>query len=550
MAGANSNINLVGLDFDTIKTNLRTFLQSQDTFKDYNFEGSSLSVLLDVLSYNTMYNSFYLNMVANEMFLDTAIQRPSVVSHAKLLNYTPKSSTCPRAYIDIIVSNVTDTSLTLPAYTNFSSEPVGPTQSNYSFVTADSTTVNTNLNTNTATFSNIEIKQGIPVTYSFTVDSTSNPRFVFELPDSSIDTNTIKVTVKKSQFNSSSAIYNLAANYLLLDNNSEVYFLNETLNGNYEISFGEGIIGKKLSDGNIVKVTYLITQGKDSEGANNFSLMHTVHGFTTFVINGKHAASQGGIKETIDSIKYQAPKSYSAQNRAVTKDDYITLIQQNKIDLTFDAVNVWGGQENIPPVYGQTFICLKPSGALTLTDLQKQLILQDVIKPISMMTVEPKIVDPDYTFIKVDINVLYDPTKTTLSAYELEDQIKMSVRTFSDMTLNTFNATFNTHMLYMAIQNTDAAIITSEYEMKLQKKFYPNLTTTTTYKFYFGVPLEKGMFQSGIGSSPSVSYRDPYNLSNTLQGIYVEELPSSTGGVETFSIINPGFNYQIGRAHV
>ena len=165
MAGANSQMSLVGLDFDTIKNNLKTYLKSQDTFKDYNFDGSGLSILLDVLAYNTQYNAFYLNMTANEMFLDTALQRSSVVSHAKLLNYTPKSVTAPIAYINLVVTNVTDTSLTLPSYANFLSEPVGERRITYNFITTDSTTVNTDLNTNTATFNNIQIKQGIIVNY-------------------------------------------------------------------------------------------------------------------------------------------------------------------------------------------------------------------------------------------------------------------------------------------------------------------------------------------------------------------------------------------------
>ena len=368
MAAANSNIQLAGLDFNTIKSNFITYLQSQDTFKDYNFEGSGLSVLLDVMSYNTQYNAFYLNMVANEMFLDTALQRNSVVSHAKLLNYTPKSSIAPTAYVDVVVTGTNVSSLTLPAHTNFLSESVDGI--NYNFVTVDSTTIN--ISANTGTFTGVELKQGLPVTYSYSVDGTSNPTYSFELPDSSIDTTTILVKVQESLSNTYYNIYNVADNYLTLNSTSQVYFLQESLTGNYQIYFGDGLLGKKLSDGNIVTISYITTQGSAAAGANNFVLMDSLSGFTTVVVNGNTPASKGGSKETIDSIKYQAPKTYASQGRAVTTEDYITQIQQNKLGISFDAVNVWGGEENDPIVYGQIFVCLKPSNAYSLTTTQKQ----------------------------------------------------------------------------------------------------------------------------------------------------------------------------------
>lgn len=326
MAGANSQINLVGLDFDTIKTNLKTFLKSQDTFKDYNFEGSGMSILLDVLAYNTQYNSFYLNMVANETFLDTALQRSSVVSQAKLLNYTPKSTIAPTAYVDVVVTGVSQSSLTLPAYTNFLSESVDGT--NFNFVTTETSVENTSANT--VTFSDVELKQGIPVTYRFTVDSTTNPTYTFELPDSTIDTSSLLITVQQSSSNSFSEVYTNSESYLMLDGDSRVFFLQESLNGNYEVIFGDGILGKKLIDGNIVIASYISTQGTSAAGANNFVLMDSISGFTNTIVYSKTKASPGSEKESIDSIKFQAPKTFASQGRAVTKDDYITAIQDRK----------------------------------------------------------------------------------------------------------------------------------------------------------------------------------------------------------------------------
>jgi hypothetical protein len=321
MAGANSQMSLVGLDFNTIKNNLKTFLQSQDKFKDYNFEGSGLSTLLDVLSYNTQYNAFYLNMVANEMFLDSSIQRSSVVSHAKVLGYTPKSYTAPGAYVNITTTNTSDSSVTLPSYTNFLSESVEGV--NYNFLTTTSTTAD--VVEGVATFSNILLKQGLSTTYRFVVNGTTNPTYTFELPDNTIDTSTILVTVQQSSTNTSYDIYTMSDSYLNIDNTSRVFFLQESLNGNYEIIFGDGLLGKKLTDGNIVNVSYIMTQGSLSSGANNFTLMDSINGFNVTNVIPVIAAYNGSEKETIDSIKYQSPKSFSAQNRAVTKENRVNL---------------------------------------------------------------------------------------------------------------------------------------------------------------------------------------------------------------------------------
>ena len=538
---ANSNIQFADLDFADIKLNFINFLKSQDTFKDYNFSGSALSVLLDVLAYNTQYNAYYLNMVGNEMFLDTALQRSSVVSQAKLLNYTPRSSIAPSATINLIVNQVTDSSLTLSKGTSFVSEAIDGV--NYNFITKDSTTVN--VVNNTATFNDVILTQGTTVNYSFTVDLTSNPSTTFEIPDANIDTTTLQVIVQQSGTNTASNIYNVSTDYLLLDNNSEVFFLQEGLSGNYEIYFGDGIVGKQLSDGNIVRVSYVSTNGTAAAGANSFVLLNSISGFSNTTIQPISSATSGSGKETTASIKFQAPKSYSAQNRAVTKEDYITLIQQNKLGFAFDAVNVWGGQENDPPVYGQVFVCLKPAGAYTLTTVQKQRIMNEVIKPISVLTVEPTIVDPDYIYIQITANVLYDPKKTTLTSNQIEQSIKSAINNFSNGTLNSFNSTFVSTDLSNSIQTVDKSIVANEISIKVQKKIYPNLSVPTTFQLHFGTPLAKGLFQSGVTSLPSLQFRDPTNLSNTIDGVFIEEVPSATGGVDTISVINPGYRYQV-----
>ena len=353
------------------------------------------------------------------------------------------------------------------------------------------------------------------------------------------------MVVQNSGSNNSSEIYNPASNYLTLDNTSQVYFLQESLTGTYEIFFGDGILGKLLSDGNVVNVSYISTQGTTASGANNFVLMDTLSGYSVSTINPITSSSQGGDKESIASIKFQAPKSYSAQGRAVTKNDYITAIQQNSLGYSFDAVNVWGGEENNPPVYGQAFICLKPAGAYTLTTSQKTRLISEVLNPISVLTVTPTIVDPDYTYIQLAIDVVYDSTQTTQTAAQIQAGVTAAIQNFATSTLNTFNSSFNSYELLTSIQNYDNSIVSSNYSVKLQKKFLPNLSSSQTYNFYYNTPLQKGVLLSGVNSAPDISYADPSNLSNTIGGVYIEEVPASTYGVDTLSVINPGFNYQL-----
>ena len=539
MATANSGLQITNLDFGGIKASLKAFLSQQDTLKDYNFDGSALSVLVDLLAYNTQYNAYYLNMVANEMFLDSAIQRGSVVSHAKLLNYIPQSAVAPKATVHITVNGVTTSTLTLPKFASFISEAIDDV--NYTFLTTDSSTVN--VTANTATFNDIVISQGIASSYSFTYNSTTNPKQLFEIPDSAIDTATLIVSVQESSTNSASVTYNLSTNYIDLTPSSTVYFLEEGMNGKYNIYFGDGLLGKSLINGNIVNLTYITTSGTSAFGANSFTAMTSIGGFSNTVVNSVTSATQGSNKETIDSIKFTAPKAYAAQGRAVTKEDYIYLIQNNSTNLPIDSVSVWGGEENNPPVYGQIFCAVKPSGGYTLTPTQKEKLISEVIKPISVLTVVPTVVDPDYTFVKINTKVLYDPKKTTLTGNQIQSAVVSAINTFSSTTLNTFNSVFKLPELISSIQTADTSIITNESTVKLQKKFYPRLNSRTTYILDFGVTLKRNYFNAGLTSSPDFSQADASAISGVRQGIYFEEVPTTTGGVATINVVNQGFGY-------
>ena len=539
MATANSGLQITNLDFGGIKASLKTFLSQQDTLKDYNFDGSALSVLVDVLAYNTQYNAYYLNMVANEMFLDSAIQRGSVVSHAKLLNYVPQSAVAPKATVQITVNGVTTSTLTLPKFTPFISEAIDDV--NYTFLTTDSTTVN--VTANTATFNDIIISQGISSSFSYTYSSSSNPKQLFEIQDSDIDTSTLIVTVQESSSNSATETFNLSTNYIDLEPNSKVYFLEEGMNGNYKIYFGDGLLGKSLVNGNIVNLTYITTSGTSAFGANSFTVMSSIGGFSNTVVTSLTSASLGSEKESIESIKYTAPKAFAAQGRAVTKEDYIYLIQNNSTNLPIDSVSVWGGEENDPPVYGQIFCAVKPSGGYTLTPTQKQKLITEVIKPISVLTVVPNIVDPDYTYVKINTKVLYDVKKTTLTSNQIQSAVVSAINNFTSSTLNTFNSVFKLPELISSVQAANPAIITNESTIRLQKKFYPTLNARATYILDFGVPLKRNYFNAGLSSSPDFSKTDVTSLSSIRTGIFLEEVPTTTGGIATINVINQGFGY-------
>lgn len=539
MASANTTPKIAELDFASIKNNFISYLRSQDTFKDYNFSGSALSTLLDVLTYNTQYNAYYLNMVANEMFLDSALQRSSAVSHAKMLNYTPRSTISSTASANVTINGVSSTTLTLPRYSTFISNSIDG--KNYTFVNIDEYT--TPVSANTALFTNVELREGIATTLTFNYSASSNPKSTFQIPNKDVDTTTLLVKVFDSSTSTSFEIYNPVSNYLSLTSTSRVYFLTEDINEYYNVSFGDGILGAALPDGAIVSLTYLTSKGSLSNGAKTFALTSSVGG-TSSVVTTIDVSTGGKEKETLDSIKYQAPKTFSAQGRAVSKEDYISIIQQNTLGLTFDAVNVWGGEQNDPPVYGQVFIALKPQGAYTLTQTQKERLINDVIKPVSVITVQPQIVEPDYTYIQVYSNVIYDPKKTTLTPSQLQALVKSTIQAFGKRTLNTFNSTFNSAALSNEITNADPSITANEITIRLQKKFLPNLSIAETYKLYFNVALERGVVLSGVTSYPSLSFINPQNALTTINNVYLDELASSTGGISSVLVTNPGYGYQ------
>ena len=530
------------LDFDSIKTNLRSFLQQQDAFSDYDFEGSGLSVLLDLLAYNTHYNAYYLNMVANESFIDTAILRDSVVSLAKSLGYTPFSIKAPTATINFTANSSSSTTgtLTVPRGFGFISEQID--NKTYNFVVLEDTLVTKS--NDQYIFTNLPISEGQLVSYNFTHNASNNPKQIFTLPDSNIDTGTIRVSVVPNISNTAVSIYSKVTDILDVGPTSDVYFLQEGKNGQFQIYFGNDSVGRKLNDGATVAVSYLVTNGTAANKANNFvstatlvdSLSETMDDLQLISVS---AASGGASRESVDSIKFSAPNQFTTQNRLVTKKDYETFIVKELPSI--EAISVWGGEDNVPVVYGKVFVSLKPKANFFISETEKLRIIDEVLKPKGIIGVDVEIVDPEFIYLLVTNNVKFNPRKTTLSNEALKDAIKNSIISFNTNFLNTFDSTFTESKFSEAIDDTETnAIIGSTVKVKVQKRVKP-IIGSSSYEINFNEQLQRGSGSSGLTSTKFIGFDN----TGTSQEIEFEEVPQSSSGISRIEIDNPGFGFTV-----
>lgn len=539
MAGSNTALRIAELDFDTIKSNLRDYLRSQNQFTDYDFEGSGLNILLDILAYNTHYMSYYLNMISSEMFLDSAILRNSVISHAKHLNYVPTSTRGSVAEVEIVVADTNPTSglstITLPKYSQFISQQIDGT--NYSFVNLDAHTASKNVTSNTYTFSNVSIVQGEQLTYNVVV-TPSNTKRRFTIPEANIDTSTLLVSVQNSSIDLTRTTYNLADDVTTIDSNSKVYFLEESNLGQYTVYFGDGYLGKNLDDQSIVLFTYLASSGDSSNKANSFTLVTPINSFSNVVVNSVSAAAGGSTRDTIDRIKFLAPRFYTTQNRAITKDDYGTLLLKDYPNI--ETISVWGGEENDPVVYGKIFISMKPRSGYVITDIEKDRIINELISNRNVITVTPEIIDPDYLYLKLEITVNYDTTKTTSDQTTLTNIVKNIVNLYNDADLEKFNSTYRTSKLQGQIASGDVSFLGSDLKTIIQKRFEPTLNESKNYTIDFNVPLSRGLYTEKLYSYPTFAILDGQGVSRNA---FIEETPLSFTGVESVDITNSGSGY-------
>ena len=471
-----SKLNISQLDFDNIKNNLKRFLSNQNQFKDYDFEGSGLSILIDLLSYNTHYMAYLANMSTNELYLDSADIRNNIVSLAKMLGYTPNSPRAPRASIDVVVNNGSGTSITMAKGTTFVSNVNG---TSYQYLTNEDIT--TTPVDGVYTFSNVALYEGTLVKFKYTVDETDvDQKFV--IPSANAVTSTLKVVVQNSASDTTSATYSLSSGYSGVSSTTQAYFIQETTDGKFEVYFGDGVTGQKLVNGNVVILEYVVTNKEVSNGANTFDLQGSVGGFTDVTIT-TNSNSQGGAEaEDNESVKFNAPLNFAAQDRAVTTTDYETLVKG--IYPNALSVSAWGGEDDETPRYGIVKIAIKAASGSTLTD-QTKLDIVNGLKKYNVASVKPEIVDPETTSILLTSNIKYDAKSTTKSATTLKSDVINTITTYNTGTLQKFDGVFRHSKLTGLIDNTDASILSNITTLKIRKNFTPIINSATKYDIYF-----------------------------------------------------------------
>tara|TARA_Y100001970_G_scaffold294051_1_gene446283 strand:+ start:1037 stop:2833 length:1797 start_codon:yes stop_codon:yes gene_type:complete len=493
---------VANLDFEDIKVALKEYLRAQSDFTDYDFEGSALATLVDTLAYNTYYTAFNTNMVVNELFIDSATLRDNVVAIAKQLGYRPKSATSPTAYVSFTVNYTnptSDTELLLKKGTGF----ITNYDNNiYNYVVLDD--FKAQVANDTAIFTNVPVKEGTSLTNTFTIDeSQKSQRFV--LDNQNIDTNTIKVKVFPGG-GSFSEPYLIADNILGVDGNSKVFFLDEIEDERYEILVGDGVLGKKLDDGTRFEVSYLTTSGSDSNGVKTFifsGVLENPDGVTpnsyTTTINSTVASSGGEEIESIDKIKYTAPKSYGTQERAVTAQDYEAIVRR-VYPATSDII-IFGGEDQDPPEYGKVFISLKPKDATYLTSLTKQEIIKELKKYV-IASVEPKLVDPSVLYVELTSKVYYDGSVTDQSTSQIRDKVIGSVQSYLETSgTEKFNGKFRHSKAAAVIDDADRSINSNITEVTMRKDFYPSLNSTFFYEVCFQNQFDKDCDEPTLSST-------------------------------------------------
>ncbi len=473
---ASNKLVVSDFDFDNIKANLKTFLQNQPEFSDYNFEGSGFSVLLDTLAYNTHYLGFNANMFVNESYLDSADIRKNVVALAKAIGYTPSSVKAPMAEVDILINNASGSSVLMNKGTTFTTTVDG---TGYNFLTNEDITITPA--SGVYKFSGVNLYEGTLVTFKYTVDSADVDQ-KFLIKNINADTSTLKVTVQNSVSDSTLNTYTLATGLRDLDNTSKVYFLQETDNGKFEVYFGDGVIGNKLEDGNIVILDYIVTNKDEANGASSFELGSNIGGFSNVTITTKSDAQGGSEAETKESIRFNAPLQYTSQDRAVTATDYESIVKTLYPNAL--SVSAWGGEDDETPVYGVVKVSIKAASGSTLTEATKASIVKGLI-PYNVASVRPQIVDPETTSVLLTSNVKYDKKGTSKTGDTLKTDIITAITNYNATTLQKFDGVFRFSKLTGLIDDVDTSILSNITTINMRKSFTPTIASSTKYDIYF-----------------------------------------------------------------
>jgi len=531
-----AQLNTTELDFDDIKLNLKNYLKSQSEFSDYNFEGSGLAVLIDLLAYNTHYNGMLAHMLANENFIDTAIKRESVVSIAKAIGYTPRSYLGATATVTITVTppaSFTDTTLVLGRNSTFTSQVDGGTFKFYPLedVTTQAQVVD---GVTKFIFTDVLIKEGLRTSNQFTVQA-ANPQGPYILPNESCDATTIRARIQTSLGDTSLTTWNKSSTLLDIKSDSRVFWIEEGIDGLVQVRFGDGVIGQKLAVDNVIILDYIASSGKTPNGAKTFNAGSVIStSGETVAVTTSSAASGGNIQETVDEIRFNAPRVNATRDRAVTESDYKALILQSNSNI--QSVSVWGGEKNDPPMYGKVFISLNPVTDQIITEQDKDNIKNSIIDPKTPVAIIPEFVDPEYTYISLQIDSTYDPKITTLTKGEVETAIKLQVDNYFNNYLNKLNKSFYYSRLHDLINSQTDSIISTNIRIGLQKRVKPTLNLDHNYTVKFNQKLQPRELSSTYFNIKLSGQTYKATLSDTPAASVVAPLYSGTGTVNAVAI--------------
>ena len=533
MAIGKTNLKINELDFDTIKGNLKGYLQGQEAFADYNFEGAGINILLDVLAYNTHYEAFYNNMIANEMFLDSAVDRDNLVSIAKHLGYTPSSVRGAEAVVNIVLG-------TTQGYNADDYLGRGDVLSSvkdgvvYSYVVKDPVQIDLQA-INGYHFSDVVLQQGRIRSTSFLYDSR-DPDKKMLIPDENVDTSTLSVRVQESTSDDSgySDSWTLGSNFNDLTASSKAYFLQESKEGKYEIYFGDGVIGKSLEDGNLVILSYLISDGdaansigrNDSESFRSFSYGSG----NTVVVTSE--SSGGAARESTASIRFRAPLGYQAQNRAVTVRDYQSVLVSDYPDI--ESVSIWGGEDADPPEFGSVIISFKPQSGLIIPEARKESIAKSLLENKNVVGIRTKIVDPDYIYLRVSSDIAYNRDTVSLSPSALKTLVKNSILDWTSENLEKFTKGLRYSKFVKMIDDSDPSILGNETYITIEKRYTPDNNVNQSFKLDFG----NAIFHPHEGHMPGEVKSTKFEISiqDTLKTVFVED--DGKGGMRMMEFID------------
>lgn len=548
---ANSALSVANLNFNDIKTNLQNYMQTQSSLKDYDFTGSNINVLLDVLAYNTYMQNFYLNMVANESFLNSAVLRDSIVSHAKTLNYLPQSRSSSKATIKLKINpNDTPAAITVPKYTSFTSSIDGKS---YVFSTDEGFTISADALGNYEA-NNVQLFEGEIVTEMFTVNS-SNTDQRFVLNNSEIDTDSLVVKIINSSTDTANAEWTRNLSTIGIDGNSNTFFVVPAETGKYEVQFGDGVLGKKLENNNVIQATYRKSSASAPDSANVFALVGDIQGYSNVTITSLSKATGGSLPETDESVKKNASRSLSIQDRTVTVNDYRSLIKQNFNDV--QAINVYGGEQSIPPQFGKVIISVDLKNAEGIP-LSRKRDIEAFAKLRAPLSITPVVVDPEFLYVDIETAVRYNPNITTKSDNEIKIAVISAIKTHTDAEINDFDTKLRLSKLAAAVDGCDPSILNNDAKVILEKRIVPELNKSQTFllqydnELYREIPLN-GAFVDGTApiSSSTFTYNGLTGCSFRDNGSGILQIiQDATAGIEVVETSIGTVNYTEGSVNI